>query len=36
MVDAISGTARVVQDDLEGTYNACFEADGQSSGDNKP
>src|SRR5262249_8069424 len=28
-VSAINGVARVVQDDLEGTYNACFEEAGQ-------
>ncbi len=30
-VHAINGTARIVQDDLEGTYNACFESDGQKA-----
>ena len=30
-VHAISGTARIVQDDLEGTYNACFVQGGQSA-----
>ena len=28
-IHAINGVARIVQDDLEGTYNACFEEDGQ-------
>ena len=28
---AINGTARIVQDDLEGTYNACFVQDGQNA-----
>lgn len=35
-VGAINGTARIVQDDLEGTYNACFEEDGQSNCNYKP
>jgi hypothetical protein len=35
-VGAINGTARIVQDDLQGTYNACFEADGQSNCTYKP
>lgn len=30
-IGAINGVARVVQDNLEGTYNACFEADGQKN-----
>jgi hypothetical protein len=30
-VDAINGVARIVQDDLQGTYNACFEADNQKN-----
>ena len=30
-IHAINGVARIVQDDLEGTYNACFEEDGQKS-----
>jgi hypothetical protein len=30
-VHAVSGTARIVQDELEGTYNACFVQDGESA-----
>ncbi len=30
-IGAINGTARVTQDDLENTYNACFEMDGQKN-----
>jgi hypothetical protein len=30
-VHAINGTARIVQDDLEGTYNACFVQGGESA-----
>ncbi len=30
-VHAINGTAWIVQDDLEGTYNACFVQNGQSA-----
>jgi hypothetical protein len=33
---AINGVARIVQDDLEGTYNACFETDNQKSCTYKP
>lgn len=33
---AINGVARIVQDDLEGTYNACFEADGQTACSYRP
>ena len=29
-IDAINGVARIVQDDLEGTYNACFETASQN------
>jgi hypothetical protein len=32
----INGLARVVQDDLENTYNACFEADGKTNCTYKP
>ena len=35
-VDAIDGLAHVLQDDLENTYNACFEANGQSNCTYKP
>ena len=35
-VGAINGTARIVQDDLEGTYNACFEEAGQCNCTYKP
>ena len=28
-VSAIAGVAQIVQDDLEGTYSACFEANGK-------
>jgi hypothetical protein len=35
-VGAINGTARIVQDDLQGTYNACFEEAGQSNCNYKP
>ena len=35
-VGAINGTARIVQDDLQGTYNACFEEAGQSNCTYKP
>jgi len=30
-IHAINGTARIVQDDLEGTYNACFMQGGESA-----
>ncbi len=30
-IHAVNGTARIVQDDLEGTYNACFEEGGQKA-----
>ncbi len=30
-IGAINGIAHVTQDDLENTYNACFEADGQKN-----
>jgi len=33
---AINGIARVVQDNLEGTYNACFEEDNQTACSYKP
>lgn len=26
-IQAVNGAARIVQDDPQGTYNACFEAD---------
>jgi len=35
-IGAIDGTARIVQDDLEGTYNACFEANGKKNCTYKP
>ena len=35
-VGAINGIAHVVQDDLESTYNSCFEADGQKNCTYKP
>jgi hypothetical protein len=35
-IGAINGTARVTQDDLENTYNACFEMDGQKNCTYKP
>jgi hypothetical protein len=35
-IGAIDGTARIVQDDLEGTYNACFEANGKKNCTFKP
>jgi hypothetical protein len=35
-IHAIDGVARIVQDNLEGTYNACFEEDGQTSCTYKP
>jgi len=35
-IGAINGVARIVQDDLEGTYNACFEADNQKNCSYKP
>jgi len=35
-IGAIDGVARIVQDDLEGTYNACFEADSKKSCTYKP
>ncbi len=30
-IHAINGIARIVQDDLQGTYNACFEEAGQKA-----
>jgi hypothetical protein len=30
-VGVINGTAHIVQDDLQDTYNACFEADGRKN-----
>jgi len=35
-IGAIDGVARIVQDDLEGTYNACFEAGNKESCTYKP
>jgi hypothetical protein len=35
-IRAINGVARIVQDDLEGTYNACFEEGGQKACSIKP
>lgn len=35
-ISAINGVARVVQDNLENTYNACFEMDGQKNCTFKP
>lgn len=35
-INAINGVARIVQDDLENTYNALFEQDGQKSYNFKP
>ena len=35
-IGAIDGVARVVQDDLEDTYNACFEEAGQKNCTYKP
>jgi hypothetical protein len=35
-IGAVKGHARVVQDDLEGTYNACFEEDGEKNYNFKP
>lgn len=35
-IGAINGTARVTQDNLENTYNACFEMDGQKNCTYKP
>jgi hypothetical protein len=35
-IGAVNGTARVVQDDLENTYNACFEEGGQKNYNFKP
>lgn len=35
-IHAINGVARIIQDDLEGTYNACFEESGQASCTYKP
>lgn len=32
----INGVARIVQDDLEGTYNACFEDAGHTNCTYKP
>jgi len=36
VVSAIDGLAHVLQDDLENTYNSCFEADGQQNCTYKP
>ena len=36
MIQAINGIARIVQDDLEGTYNACFEEGNQKACTFKP
>ena len=35
-ISAINGTARVTQDNLDNTYNACFEAEGQKNCTHKP
>lgn len=35
-IHAINGVARIVQDDLENTYDACFEEAGQSACSHKP
>jgi len=35
-IGAIDGVAHIVQDDLEGTYNACFEADNKKNCTYKP
>ena len=35
-VSAINGVAHIMQDDLESTYNACFEADAQKNCTYKP
>ncbi len=35
-IHAINGVARIVQDDLEGTYNACFEEGNQKACSFKP
>jgi hypothetical protein len=35
-IGAINGVARLVQDDVEGTYNACCEADNQKNCSYKP
>jgi hypothetical protein len=35
-IGAIKGVARVVQDDLENTYNACFEEGGEKNYNFKP
>jgi hypothetical protein len=35
-IGAIKGVARVVQDDLENTYNACFEENGEKNYNYKP
>jgi hypothetical protein len=36
MIQAVNGHARIVQDDLENTYNACFEEAGQKACSIKP
>jgi hypothetical protein len=36
MIQAIDGHAHIVQDDLENTYDACFEQDGQKACSNQP
>jgi len=36
VVGVIDGHARIVQDDLEGTYNACFEADNKKNCSHTP
>lgn len=35
-IQAVNGKARIVQDDLENTYDACFEESGQTSCSYKP
>ena len=35
-IQAINGVARIVQDDLENTYDACFEDSGQKACSFKP
>jgi hypothetical protein len=35
-IQAVNGHARIVQDDLEGTYNACFEEGNQKNCTYKP
>ena len=36
MVRAVNGKARIVQDDLENTYDACFEEAGRKACSIKP